>query len=750
MEEAAPVFDAGQEVRFAAVLYGGSSLAIYMYGIAEEFLRLVRSTAPAERVADRVGRPARVPGAREHRGGLPQARPAAAVRPGLDRRRPRAHALRRRRHLGHVGRRDQRGLPGQGARERHDARRAQAAVAERRRHGCSATTGARPTRTTRCSSSSTGCRRVRGEVGAQRRPHADAADHGVRRDGRAGARPVPPLVDELDLWVTATDLDGKKLPIQLSNGVVSERRFANRYHFRVAARDERNDFEHERQPVPRLRGAVHVGVPVRVRGDEAPAPAGLRERRPGRPELGALLPRLQARRVPRAPFSDGGILDNKPFSYATGSLVRRRAPLPVDRKLVYVEPDPSTGTGEPPPKAWNGLQTAQAAVLTLPRAENIRGDIQTVLTRNRTIERAREILSQATTDAPDRERIAGMLADEQDSATWAGLSLSDTIRQRNWGPAYASYHRLKVRGLVDYLASLVVRAKGLDPESDAFLAVHYLVRAWKDAHYAEQPAPGIASENQLLRDFSLPYRWRRLDYVLKRLRELHSDDADVVARALTGAGLPPELPSERGGEAVFLELRRGITLAEDDLYAADRALTVARRPRRPAEPGCGAGRVDHRDARRPRHAGARRGRARRSRRRCVRGGDVAGRRDDPCRLAELTREGRRAARRAGRRARSRSRDRPAFDAHVCPALLLRRLRVVRRDPLPARVRDAGRRDEPRRDPARQPARVQAARWASSRRRVRCAARRSATSGRSSSATGASTTCSGAASTPPSR
>src|SRR4051812_4514426 len=52
MEEQAPVFDAEQEVRFAAVLYGGASLAIYMYGIAEEFLRLVRSTAPAERVAE--------------------------------------------------------------------------------------------------------------------------------------------------------------------------------------------------------------------------------------------------------------------------------------------------------------------------------------------------------------------------------------------------------------------------------------------------------------------------------------------------------------------------------------------------------------------------------------------------------------------------------------------------------------------------------------------------------------------------
>ena len=44
---AEPQFDAEQEVRFAIVLYGGASLAIYLYGVAEEFLHLVRATAPA-------------------------------------------------------------------------------------------------------------------------------------------------------------------------------------------------------------------------------------------------------------------------------------------------------------------------------------------------------------------------------------------------------------------------------------------------------------------------------------------------------------------------------------------------------------------------------------------------------------------------------------------------------------------------------------------------------------------------------
>jgi hypothetical protein len=34
-------------------------------------------------------------------------------------------------------------------------------------------------------------------------------------------------------------------------------------------------------------------------------------------------------------FGDGGYLDNKPFTYATSMLMRRRANIPVDRKLLY-------------------------------------------------------------------------------------------------------------------------------------------------------------------------------------------------------------------------------------------------------------------------------------------------------------------------------------------------------------------------------------------------------------------------------
>src|ERR1700726_4724610 len=39
-------FDPFKEIRFAVVIYGGVSLAIYINGIVQEMLKLVRATAP--------------------------------------------------------------------------------------------------------------------------------------------------------------------------------------------------------------------------------------------------------------------------------------------------------------------------------------------------------------------------------------------------------------------------------------------------------------------------------------------------------------------------------------------------------------------------------------------------------------------------------------------------------------------------------------------------------------------------------
>ena len=83
-------------------------------------------------------------------------------------------------------------------------------------------------------------------------------------------------------------------------------------------------------------------------------------------------------------FLDGGVLDNKPFSYTMREIFNRAALKPVDRKLLYVEPDPERFTAEKPARteAPNVVQAAMQALLGIPGYESIADDLEQVVQRN--------------------------------------------------------------------------------------------------------------------------------------------------------------------------------------------------------------------------------------------------------------------------------------------------------------------------------------------------------------------------------
>ena len=304
------------------------------------------------------------------------------------------------------------------------------------------------------------------------------------------------LVDELDLWVTATDLEGLEIPIQIANATAHERRHANRYHFRCStAVDERNDFD----------GTADGFIAYAARSTSAFPFAFAPVRLEDLSALGNVPDDAWLRfysaytSCPRPPFetrsfSDGGIFDNKPFSYATQTLLGCYASLPVDRKVLYVAAGP----------CWQDRRGRQAAASALERdrhqpegaaraaqMEHIREDVQTVLDRNRTIERVRDNRHKRRRQRPaegDARRPQGP-ADVR--------RLGRPRHERDGGavrPAYGVYHQLKVRGVVDYLTALVVRAAGFDPGSDEDFAVHYMVRAWKESRYASEPGGSCIGE----------------------------------------------------------------------------------------------------------------------------------------------------------------------------------------------------------------------------------------------------------------
>lgn len=90
-------------------------------------------------------------------------------------------------------------------------------------------------------------------------------------------------------------------------------------------------------------------------------------------------------------FVDGGVLDNRPFSYTTEAIYYRTADRPVNlRKLFYLDPSPDNFIGSESfnemakPDIWKVINDS---LISLPRYESIGKDLQEITERNDKVRR---------------------------------------------------------------------------------------------------------------------------------------------------------------------------------------------------------------------------------------------------------------------------------------------------------------------------------------------------------------------------
>jgi len=300
---------------------------------------------------------------------------------------------------------------------------------------------------------------------------------GMERDGTERDS----LQAEMDVFITATDIQGLELPIELADGTVFEKRHKNVFHLRFG--DGENHFARERNPFLAFVAQATSAFPFAFE----PASLGDIEAQPFFPDYGS--------DYGTRCFGDGGYLNNKPFTHAIQALSQRSTDLPVLRKLMYIEPSPDDPESNNPASPPDFIRNTVDALITLPREETIREDLQRVIGRNRLIERVREITSHVDEDV--REFIGRM-----GGAEYQRRTLADEIRDR--GPGYAGYHRLKVRAVTDDLAAMLGQPSRV-------------VDAWRRARYSEQDPE--RSESTFLLEYDLGYRERRMQYLLRKLTD---------------------------------------------------------------------------------------------------------------------------------------------------------------------------------------------------------------------------------------
>lgn len=421
-----------------------------------------------------------------------------------------------------------------------------------------------------------------------------------------------PLADELDLFVTATDIPGRIVHLRLADELVEERRHRNVFHFRYRGEGDSEGRHGFSDFGPRYNAflafaaratSAHQAAfsPVSL-GDVAPIVAGnpaaagaelglpddalrafyrqyLLQRTSG-PGGAPADPDRLADAFQRIWFNDGGTLDNKPFSFVSDELPLRQTAAHVDRKLLYVEPspehfDPPQDGAPPKPRivgnAWSGLST-------LPRYETVTEDLTRLLERNRLVERVSNITADLEDDIGDaiKARHGNRWPDKRNREDLYDHRLAEFIAEK--GASWGGYQRLRIGQATDDLTHLVARAAGLDETSDEVTAVRQLVRHWRRERYDDHD-PAKKPEINFLLDFDFLWTMRRIRFVLRKADELACfDERSRKLARLTeqpALGVSVEWPEE-SDEAGVAQARPALRALRDELARVFAGLRSAR------------------------------------------------------------------------------------------------------------------------------------------------------------------------------
>jgi len=222
-------------------------------------------------------------------------------------------------------------------------------------------------------------------------------------------------------------------------------------------------------------------------------------------------------------FVDGGVLDNKPFGPAINAIRQRPAEVQVDRRLLYLEPDPGESTKPSRRAAPSTLVAAIGALTGLPRAEPILDDLVEVGALNERVRRIADIIETSWDTVEQRVReIAGPLTTiPEDPASPAIADIRARLNeeaQKRADFGYATYVRLKISGVIDRYAETACAVCELPPDSSHALLARSALRSWAEReNLFEQQIEPSPRQLDFLLAFDLGYGLRRLRFVIDGL-----------------------------------------------------------------------------------------------------------------------------------------------------------------------------------------------------------------------------------------
>jgi patatin-related protein len=227
--------------------------------------------------------------------------------------------------------------------------------------------------------------------------------------------------NELDLFITGTDVLGRIYKTFDNTGKVIEIK-DNRCVFHLKYREDQDfgdpfsttdkDTQQALAKLCRITSCFPLAfpvVPVEIKSDNK-VDNQLQEW--GKLLRNRILPQEPPKEGYKIYFVDGGVLDNRPFSYTTEAIYYRTADRPVNRQLFYLDPNPESFVDSTKfkemeqPTVW---EVITGSLISLPRYESISKDLQQIKGIHDKIRRYNLLLksvdeevSEQTTEAKNR------------------------------------------------------------------------------------------------------------------------------------------------------------------------------------------------------------------------------------------------------------------------------------------------------------------------------------------------------------
>ncbi|HYF46198.1 MAG TPA: patatin-like protein [Acidimicrobiales bacterium] len=362
-------------------------------------------------------------------------------------------------------------------------------------------------------------------------------------DSATGQAGLLPPTGSLDLYVTLTDLHGFEVLVPTGAGGASQR---DRQHAQVLrfSSERGADEEFGAPATPALAFAARATssfpgafAPVSLESfaDESGAvyEAAALERHFEYPykEVGT---GTQVARAADAWFVDGGVLDNAPFDLVVAAIGRKRAETQVERRVVYIQPDPGRPLVPAAPPA--GPRAAPSWIGGLSRAVFSVKGTHTVLRDLRALRDLNLRIAEVGAIATSQMTAVTRLLDEllpppgDDGLSWevkgtdAIQAVAEQVRERarqHLGASYPSYCRLKVEAAARRLADEIARRLVYPPDSSGSSFVRAALGEWARGR-DEWADPDPTRLLELLGPVDIPYRERRLLFLLAGVNELYA------------------------------------------------------------------------------------------------------------------------------------------------------------------------------------------------------------------------------------